>query len=83
MRRAIVLLVIPLRWPVLTPYCEAQAKDRGKMTLPERVEVSGQSILLSALLPPEAPEALRSEANQISFGPSPLPGSVRVLGGKR
>jgi hypothetical protein len=50
-----------------------------KMELPGEVEVGGQSIFLSDLLPSKAPAGIRQQAQAVLIGASPQPGSIRVL----
>lgn len=50
-----------------------------KVELPAEVEVIGQSIFLSDLLPSKAPAGVREQAQAVLIGVSPQPGSTRIL----
>lgn len=79
MRLAILLMVMPVMLSAFIYHCMGQAADQRIAALQERVEINGETILLSDLLPREAREDLRSEAKRIRLGASPQPGSIRVL----
>jgi len=49
------------------------------VTLPGEVEVRGQSIFLSDLLPPKVPAGVRVQAQGVLIGAAPQPGSTRIL----
>lgn len=58
----------------------AALKTSAASTLPDTVQVVGEAIFLSDLLPPGAAPELREIAKTVDFGRSPLPGSLRALG---
>ena len=47
--------------------------------IPESVQVEGETVRLSDLLPPDAPAELGEVCHRISLGNSPLPASQRVI----
>lgn len=60
--------------------CAAKPAACGiKVELPGEVEVSGQSIFLSDLLPENVPAGMRDQARGVLIAVAPQPGSTRVL----
>lgn len=55
----------------------------SSVSLLDQVEVRGNSIFLSDLLPPQVPAAMRSSAQGILIGVAPQPGSARILDGAK
>lgn len=55
------------------------AVSETPIVVPEKIEVSGRTLTLAALLPANAPVELRSAAQNIDLGRGPLLGSIRVL----
>jgi len=53
----------------------------SRVSLLSDVEVRGNSIFLSDLLPPNVPAAIRNSAQGILIGLAPQPGSARILDG--
>ena len=60
--------------------CAAKPAACGiKVELPGEVEVSGQSIFLSDLLPQNVPAGVRDQARGVLVAVAPQPGSTRIL----
>lgn len=59
------------------------ARASSRVSLLGEVEVPGNSIFLSDLLPPEVPAAMRNSAQGILIGVAPQPGSTRILDGAK
>ena len=55
----------------------------SSISLLDQVEVRGNSIFLSDLLPPQVPAAMRTSTQRILIGVAPQPGSARVLDGSK
>jgi Chaperone for flagella basal body P-ring formation len=58
---------------------EAPAQAAQRIALERFVVVHGSSMKVSDLLPPQAPPALRTSAQEISLGDAPLPGTHRTF----
>lgn len=55
----------------------------SRVSLLTNVEVRGNSIFLSDLLPPDASAAMRNSAQSVLIGLAPQPGSTRILDGEK
>jgi flagella basal body P-ring formation protein FlgA len=55
----------------------------SRVSLLPQVEVRGNSIFLSDLLPPDVPAPVRASAQGILIGLAPQPGSTRILDGSK
>ncbi|HTR48895.1 MAG TPA: flagella basal body P-ring formation protein FlgA [Verrucomicrobiae bacterium] len=61
----------------------APVEHVSRVSLLEQVEVRGNSIFLSDLLPSQVPAVMRTSAQGILIGIAPQPGSTRVLDGDK
>ena len=66
---------------VLVAAISAPVARASRVSLLPDVEVRGNSIFLSDLLPPDVPAAMRNSAQGILIGLAPQPGSTRILDG--
>jgi len=61
----------------------APTAGASRVSLLPEVEVRGNSIFLTDLLPPGAPAAMRDSAKGVLIGVAPQPGSARILDGAK